>query len=476
MAILQVLVSDGQTQITASADGQTVFAYDFLLEDEDDLKVYRTPDGSTTPVLLTLTTDYTVSGTGTATGGTITMTDASFTIDEDDVITMVRDNVIDRQSGYQTSGDFTAEVVNAEFRRLFQILQNLDGVDARALKYPVGDTEGSDVELPPIDDLKGNTLAFNATTGAPEAGPTADEVSSAQGYATAAAADAVSTAADAVSTAADVVTTGLKVGYAAEWANKAEDSLVTVAAGGDGVDDYSAKHWAAKAETLVGSLGSVVTIEGEWDASAGTFPGAGAAQKGQSWQVTVAGTVDGIAFSVNDRVIALVDNASSSTYAANWLKADYSDTVASVAGEVGVITAAALRTAINVEDGADVTDATNVAAAGAAMLATENQTLTGGFAVTVKDLGTKTTGTHTMDVADRPHQKLVNGGAFTLAPGSIEGSCLLQITNNASAGAITTSGFTFVDGDDFSTTNGDDFLCQVTVINGFSILTVKALQ
>ena len=33
------------------------------------------------------------------------------------------------------------------------------------------------------------------------------------------------------------------VGYAEEWANKAEDSLVSSAAGGDEVDDYSAKHF-----------------------------------------------------------------------------------------------------------------------------------------------------------------------------------------------------------------------------------------
>lgn len=35
--------------------------------------------------------------------------------------------------------------------------------------------------------------------------------------------------------------------YAAEWANKAEDSLISAAAGGDEVDDYSAKHFANKA-------------------------------------------------------------------------------------------------------------------------------------------------------------------------------------------------------------------------------------
>lgn len=36
-------------------------------------------------------------------------------------------------------------------------------------------------------------------------------------------------------------------GYAEEWANRAEDSLIPTAAGGDGVDDYSALHHSAKA-------------------------------------------------------------------------------------------------------------------------------------------------------------------------------------------------------------------------------------
>jgi hypothetical protein len=38
------------------------------------------------------------------------------------------------------------------------------------------------------------------------------------------------------------------VTYAEEWANKAEDSLVGVAAGGNGIDEYSALHWSRKAE------------------------------------------------------------------------------------------------------------------------------------------------------------------------------------------------------------------------------------
>ncbi len=99
-----------------------------------------------------------------------------------------------------------------------------------------------------------------------------------------------------------------------------------------------------------------------------------------------------------------------------------------------------------------------------------------GFGTTVHDDGTKTTGTFTPDEADGNHQRIVNGGAFTLAPPTNNSSIVLHITNNASAGAITTSGFTAVDGDSFSTTNTDEFIAYITKVHDVSHLTVKALQ
>jgi len=120
-------------------------------------------------------------------------------------------------------------------------------------------------------------------------------------------------------------------------------------------------------ETRVNALDAAVVLKGLWDASAGTFPGSGTAQAGDSYIVSVGGTVGGVVFGANDRIIAITDNASTSTYASNWHKADYTDEVLSVAGLTGAISAAGLRTAINVEDGADVTDAANVDAAGAVM-------------------------------------------------------------------------------------------------------------
>ncbi len=72
-------------------------------------------------------------------------------------------------------------------------------------------------------------------------------------------ADVVSTNADVVSTNADVVLTGLDVTYAAEWATAVEDLLISAAAGGNQVDDFSALHWAAKAATFNPALYALLT-------------------------------------------------------------------------------------------------------------------------------------------------------------------------------------------------------------------------
>jgi hypothetical protein len=112
----------------------------------------------------------------------------------------------------------------------------------------------------------------------------------------------------------------------------------------------------------------------------------------------------------------------------------------------------------------------------AASLTDENQALSGGVTVTEKDLGTVSSGTTTLDMGDRPMHKYTNGGAHTLNPGAVIGTTLIAITNNASAGAITTAGWTKVAGDSFTTTNGHKFLCSASVSAVGSLLTVQAMQ
>lgn len=113
---------------------------------------------------------------------------------------------------------------------------------------------------------------------------------------------------------------------------------------------------------------------------------------------------------------------------------------------------------------------------GAINLNTENQALVGGAVVTSKDLGTIASGTVTPDPGDRPQQHYINNGAHTLAPSANVGSTTVDITNGASAGAITTSGFTQVVGDSFTTTNGHKFVCLIRIGEAGSLLQVQAMQ
>ena len=140
-------------------------------------------------------------------------------------------------------------------------------------------------------------------------------------------------------------------------------------------------------------------------------------------------------------------------------------------GDPAIESGATLRTSIGVAIGSDV-----AAYNSDTLFADVADNLTAGFSTSVYDAGTKTSGTFTPDQDNGNIQKAVNNGAHTLAPTTDDCAVIIQYTNAASAGTITTSGFTKVDGDTISTTNGDDFFFYLTKANGFSLLTVKALQ
>jgi hypothetical protein len=166
--------------------------------------------------------------------------------------------------------------------------------------------------------------------------------------------------------------------YAEEWANKAEDSLISAAAGGDEVDDYSAKHfsnkaaasasaastsetnasdsateaynWAQYAENSLVPDGNLVdeysayhwaqkaqsaatgslTYQGSYDASGGSYPGSPAL--GYFYKISVAGTMGGVPYAVGDSIIY---------NGTGWDKIDNTEAVTSVAGKTGAVTLAA---------------------------------------------------------------------------------------------------------------------------------------
>ena len=72
---------------------------------------------------------------------------------------------------------------------------------------------------------------------------------------------------------------------------------------------------------MAAAVGNYDLFQGEWDASSGAFPAG--ATKGQFWRVSGAGTVDGVAFSLSDVLLALVDDAGTLTYDSNWHRAGH---------------------------------------------------------------------------------------------------------------------------------------------------------
>lgn len=113
--------------------------------------------------------------------------------------------------------------------------------------------------------------------------------------------------------------------------------------------------------------------------------------------------------------------------------------------------------------------------ANVAALNLQDQSLSGGANVTSLSLAT---GSVTIDCGKCPLQYITNGGAFTITAPSNDGSCILLVTNNASAGAITFSGFSVGSntGDSLTTTNGNKFYITIVRINGTSTYAIKAAQ
>jgi hypothetical protein len=104
-----------------------------------------------------------------------------------------------------------------------------------------------------------------------------------------------------------------------------------------------------------------------------------------------------------------------------------------------------------------------------------DQTVSGGANVTSQSLST---GNVTIDCGLCPLQYITNNGAFTITAPANDGSCMLLVTNGASAGAITFSGFTVGSnvGDTLTTTNGSKFTLSIWRINGTSAYNISAHQ
>lgn len=104
----------------------------------------------------------------------------------------------------------------------------------------------------------------------------------------------------------------------------------------------------------------------------------------------------------------------------------------------------------------------------------------GGFTSTSVPDGTKSSGTYTPSPSTSNWRSITNGGAFTLAAPTLANSYSMQIdvTNSATAGAITFTGFVagYPKGDGLTTTNGHKFKIVISKSQAGNTVTVEALQ
>ena len=150
-----------QTPInTATANGvTTTFPYSFTLLSDGDL-VVQTVDATGVVVTKTLGADYTVTGVGSETGGSVIFTTAPANGYK---VVMFRDSAVERRTDYQDNGDLPASTLNGDFDRLWLVLQEVftggKGVPT-ALRVPNGETVSA---LPDAASRALRILAFDAS-------------------------------------------------------------------------------------------------------------------------------------------------------------------------------------------------------------------------------------------------------------------------------------------------------------------------
>ena len=155
-----------RVQYTASA-AQVAFDYPFPIFEDADLTV--DVDG----VTKTLTTDYTVSGEGGDTGGTVTFVVA---MSGGEVVTIYRDIAIARSTDIQQNGPLSSTTWNDEIDKIMLILQQLEDRIGRAIRFPLtGVITNAQAEMNPLSNFTGRFLRVSSA-GLLEAAAVTDSV------------------------------------------------------------------------------------------------------------------------------------------------------------------------------------------------------------------------------------------------------------------------------------------------------------
>lgn len=159
-------VTSTTSRVSYTGNGSTtIFSvpFYFLANSHLAVTVVDTYGGITT---LVLNTDYTVSGAGNTSGGSITCTTApAFGT----TVLITRNVPATQETDYQSNDPFPAATHEAALDKLTMLVQQQSNTNARALAFPLSDDTALDPTLPAAAARAGRYLAFDAN-GEPYAG------------------------------------------------------------------------------------------------------------------------------------------------------------------------------------------------------------------------------------------------------------------------------------------------------------------
>ncbi len=152
-----------------SGDGLVVaFAYGFLIDDQNEIVVVvASADGTET--VKNITTDYTVSGVGSNSGGTVTFVTAPLS---GEAVSLRRATALDQGVDLQNRGSVVPQVLENTYDEVVKMAQDLqEQIDRAILLRVTANTTGIDVPAPSAGKLLGwNAAADNLQNYTPNSG------------------------------------------------------------------------------------------------------------------------------------------------------------------------------------------------------------------------------------------------------------------------------------------------------------------
>ncbi len=362
MTDIPITANERKAQFTGNT-GLGPFAFTFNILTTSDIRVIK--NGT----VLTLTSEYTVTTNANGTGSvTLTGSGNGTALISTDILTIIGNRQLARTSDYVQGGNLFAGALNEDLDSIVIMMQQLDEKVSRTMRIDAGDI-AENLLLPDQNDRKGKYLAFNATTGDPEAGPTETDVVALAAITSdiALLADIQdgTTATNAITTVSGIssnVTTvaGISGNVTTVAGNTA--NINTVAADLAGVDDIGTVAGSiASVNTTAGSIGNVNTVASDL----GGTDTIGTVATNIANVNTVAGisanvtTVAGISADVT---AVVADEVDIGIVAADLTGSNTVGTVAGIAANVTTVAGISADVTTVAADGTDIgTVATNIA-------------------------------------------------------------------------------------------------------------------